>query len=276
MSLSALLTTCRVSERKPDAQQQSDVIEIIYPLWSLLSVRQLSGQSSLLEMFCLFLDLFAFVIKKVEPAMVKQVVSLISSLCQEDAPSHVKLSVLDFLSLLGRVLIPQEVQVAVLSQVSGLFSMLLADKTWIIKQQALEAFTQFAEETSYEEIVPQSLNSEETKNHVVCFLNKNILFPEEDNRRLQRLKDEKQVLETFFGKATKKHKEANSLEPSAKRPRQATVSDEEWETHIKAAEKSLLSLQSLLQESPAPQWLPEKLCSIQSLLTNLQRAAEKI
>ncbi|XP_056379561.1 uncharacterized protein C1orf112 homolog isoform X2 [Hyla sarda] len=276
VSLSAMLTACHL-KRNLDAQQQSDVIEIIFQLWSLFSMMQISGQPCFLEMICLFLDLLTFVVKKVEPTMLKQVVSLISSLCQQDCPSHVKLTVLDFLSGLGRITIPQEVQVVVLSNVSGLFSLLLADKTWIVKQHALEAFAQFAEETSYEEIVPQSLRSEETKNHFVCFLSKNILLTEEDKRRLQRLKDEKQVLETFYGKTTKKHEEEPiSLEPSAKRPRQAAFTDDEYETHIKTAEKSLMSIQSLLLESPTPKWLPEKLCTIQSLLSKIQKTAEKL
>ncbi|XP_069823496.1 FIGNL1-interacting regulator of recombination and mitosis isoform X2 [Dendropsophus ebraccatus] len=276
VSLSAMLTACHF-KRNLDAQQQSDVIDIIFQLWSFVIAKQISGQPCFLEMICLFLDLFAFVIKKVEPTMLKQVVCFLSSLCQQDCPSHVKLSVLDFLLVLGRIIIPQEVQVVVLSKVSGLFSMLLADKTWIVKQHALETFTQFAEETNYEEIVPQSLSSEETKNHVVCFLNKNILFTEENNRRLKRLKDEKQILENFFGKTTKKHKaESISLEPSAKRPRRAASTDEDYDTHIKAAENSLMSIQSLLQESPIPHWLPEKLCSIQSLLTKIQKTAEKL
>ncbi|XP_075142795.1 FIGNL1-interacting regulator of recombination and mitosis isoform X5 [Leptodactylus fuscus] len=277
VSLSAMLAACRCSEKSLDGQQQSCVMEIILQLWSLLSMNQISGQPSLLEIICLFLDLFALVIKQAEPSMLKQVVSFISSFCQEDSPSHVKLTVLDFLSSLGKIVIPQEIQVAVLPNISALFSMLLADKTWIIKQHALETFALFAEETSHEEIVPQSLNSEETKTHVVCFLNQNILHPEEDNRRLQRLKDEKQILETFFCKTTKEKKEEpNILEPSAKRPRQATVTDEEFDKHIKTTEKSLTLIHSLLQESPLPHWLPEKLRSIQGLLAKIQKTAEKM
>ncbi|XP_044158091.1 uncharacterized protein C1orf112 homolog isoform X1 [Bufo gargarizans] len=276
VSLSAIVTASHFSKRNLETQQQSDVIEIIFQLWSLISVNQISGQPFLLEIICLFLDLFAFIMKKVEPAMLKQVVCFISSLCQEDSPSHVKFAVLHFLSRLGRIIITQEVQVSVLSKVSGLFSLLLADQTWIIKQHALEAFTQFAEETSYEEIVPQSLNSEDTKNHVMHFLNKSILLSE-GNKRLERLRNEKCVLETFFCITTKKRKEQTiSLEPSTKRRRQATFTNKEVETHIKGVEKSLLSIQSLLRENPIPQWLPEKLCSIQSLLKKIQNIAEKI
>ncbi|XP_071984479.1 FIGNL1-interacting regulator of recombination and mitosis [Engystomops pustulosus] len=271
ISLSALVTACQFSQRTLNGEQESDVKDIISQLWSILSVKQISGEPFLLEMVCLFLDLFAFVVRNVDPTMLKQVVSLISSLCHEESQSHLKLAVLNVLLLLGRIVIPQEVQVAVLSKVSNLFSMLLADKTWIVKHHAIEAFAQFAEETIYEEIVPQCLNSEETKNSVVWFLNKNNLLTEENNKRLQRLKDEKQVLETFFGKTTKKHKEGPiSLEPAAKRPRQATSTDEEFKTNIEAAEKSLISIQSLLQESAKPQWLPEKLSHIQNLLIKIQ------
>ncbi|XP_069593244.1 FIGNL1-interacting regulator of recombination and mitosis isoform X2 [Ranitomeya imitator] len=276
VSLSALLTACHSFERHLNTQQQRDVMDIISQLLSLISMKQIAEQPLLLETTCRFLDLFEFVIKKVEPPMLRQVISLISSLCQEDAPSHVKLTVLNILLLLGRIIIPREIQVAVLSNVSVLFSMLLSDKMWIVKQHALEAFTQFAEETSYEQIVPQSLTSEETKNYVVCFLNKNILLTEEDNIRLQRLKNEKQVLESFFSKTEMKRKdEPVSTEPSAKRPRQDTFTDEEFQAHIKAAEKSLNFIQSLLQEKSTPQWLPEKLSNIQRLLTKIQTTAEK-
>ncbi|XP_077132413.1 FIGNL1-interacting regulator of recombination and mitosis isoform X2 [Ranitomeya variabilis] len=276
VSLSALLTACHSFERHLNTQQQCDVMDIISQLLSLISMKQIAEQPLLLETTCHFLDLFEFVIKKVEPPMLIQVISLISSLCQEEAPSHMKLTVLNILLLLGRIIIPREIQVVILSNVSVLFSMLLSDKMWIVKQHALEAFTQFAEETSYEQIVPQSLTSEETKNYVVCFLNKNIFLTEEDNIRLQRLKDEKQVLESFFSKTEMKRKdEPVSTEPSAKRPRQDTFTEEEFQAHIKAAEKSLIFIQSLLQENSTPQWLPEKLSNIQRLLTKIQTTAEK-
>ncbi|XP_073414101.1 FIGNL1-interacting regulator of recombination and mitosis isoform X3 [Dendrobates tinctorius] len=276
VSLSALLTACHSFEKHLNTQQQCDVMDIISQLLSRLSMKQIAGQPLLLETTCRILDLFEFVLKKVEPPMLRKVLSLISSLCQEEAPSHVKLAVLDILLLLGRIIIPQEIQVAVLSKVSVLFSMLLSDKTWIVKQHALEAFTQFAEQTSYEEIVPQSLTSEETKNYVVCFLNKNILLAEEGNIRLQRLKEEKQVLESFFSKTKMKRKdEPVSTEPSAKHPRKDTFTDEEFEVHIKAAEKSLILIQSLLQENSTPQWLPERLSNIQSLITKIQTTAEE-
>ncbi|XP_075038846.1 FIGNL1-interacting regulator of recombination and mitosis isoform X3 [Mixophyes fleayi] len=273
VSLSALLMACNLCGKMLDTQHQSDVTVIIVQLYPLM--KQISVQPSLQETLCLFLALLAFIAKRLEPATLIQVVSMISSVCQADSPSHMKLAVLDFLSLLGKIIIPQEAQTAVLPKISGLFSMLLADETWIINQHALEAFTQFAEETSYEEIVPQSLNSEETKNHVVSFLNKAIPVTGIDNRRPFRLTEEQKVLETFFAEVAQKHnEELLSVEPSTKRARQATHC-EEYEIHIQTAEKSLISVQSLLQKSSIPEWLPEKLYSIQTLLTKLQKSCQQ-
>nr|DBA18240.1 TPA: hypothetical protein GDO54_016512 [Pyxicephalus adspersus] len=172
LSLSALLMACHSSGRLLDSEHLSDVTVIIVQLLPLFLTKQVTEQPLLQETFCLFLDLFSYVTRAVEPAKLIQIVSLIPSVCQVDAPSHIKLSVLDFLSSLASVLIPQEAQVVILPIVAGLFSMLLSDTMWLVNQHALEIFTQFAEETNYEDIVPQSMNSEEIKNCVIYFLNK--------------------------------------------------------------------------------------------------------
>ncbi|XP_063796354.1 FIGNL1-interacting regulator of recombination and mitosis isoform X2 [Pseudophryne corroboree] len=276
VSLSALLTACNFCEKLLDIQHQSDVAAIIVQLCPLLCTKQVSELPALQETLCLVLALFAFIVKTVEPAILVQVVSLISSVCQGNSPSHVKLAALDFLSLLGKIIIPNEAQTAVLPKISDLFSRLLADETWIINQHALEAFTRFAEETRHEEIVPQSLSTEDTKNHVITFLNKVIPVTEIDNRRQDRLKEEQRFSETFFAKISQRHKEETfSIEPSTKRARKDTFGDEEYELHIETAEKSLISVQSLLQKGIIPEWLPEKLYSIQTLLTKLQKSCQQ-
>ncbi|XP_040215643.1 uncharacterized protein C1orf112 homolog isoform X2 [Rana temporaria] len=243
VSLSALLMACRSSGRLLDSEQHSDVAAII-------------GQ--LVPLF-----------------FQKQVVSLIPSLCQADSPAQIKLSVLDFLSSLANIQIPQEAQIMVLPKIAGLFSMFLSDPVWLVNQHALETFTRFAEETSYEEIVTQSMNSEDIKNRVISILNKAVPFVEPNNRRQERLEEEKSVLDKKKSYCVLNREEFLSLELCRKRSREDSLSrDEEYEMHVHSAEKSLISVQALIKESPIPPWLQEKLDSIQNLLTKLQQSCQ--
>ncbi|XP_077308731.1 FIGNL1-interacting regulator of recombination and mitosis isoform X3 [Lithobates pipiens] len=244
LSLSALLMACRSSGRLLDSEQHSDVAVIIVQLVPLF--------------------------------FQKQVLSLIPSLCQEDSPAQIKLSVLDFLSSLANILFPQEAQIMVLPKISGLFSMFLSDPVWLVNQHALETFTRFAEETSYEEIVTQSMNSEDIKNRVISILNKTVPFVEPNNRRQERLEEEKSILEKKISHCVQKPEEFLSLEPCRKRSREDSLSrDEEYEMHIHSAEKSLISVQALIKESHIPAWLQERLDSIQNLLTKLQQNCQQ-
>lgn len=276
VSLSALLMACRSSGRLLDSEQHSDVAVIIVQLVPLFFQNQVSGHPLLQETFCLFLDLFSYIARKTEPAKLIQVVSLIPSLCQEDSPAQIKLSVLDFLSSLANILIPQEAQIMVLPKIAGLFSMFLSDPVWLVNQHALETFTRFAEETSYEEIVTQSMNSEDIKNRVISILNKAVAFVEPINRRQERLEEEKSILEKKISHCVQKREEFLSLEPCRKRSRKDSLSrDEEYEMHIHSAEKSLIAVQALIKESHIPAWLQKKLDSIHNLLTKLQHSCQQ-
>ncbi|XP_077308730.1 FIGNL1-interacting regulator of recombination and mitosis isoform X2 [Lithobates pipiens] len=276
LSLSALLMACRSSGRLLDSEQHSDVAVIIVQLVPLFFQKQIAGQPLLQETFCFFLDLFSYIAKKTESAKLIQVLSLIPSLCQEDSPAQIKLSVLDFLSSLANILFPQEAQIMVLPKISGLFSMFLSDPVWLVNQHALETFTRFAEETSYEEIVTQSMNSEDIKNRVISILNKTVPFVEPNNRRQERLEEEKSILEKKISHCVQKPEEFLSLEPCRKRSREDSLSrDEEYEMHIHSAEKSLISVQALIKESHIPAWLQERLDSIQNLLTKLQQNCQQ-
>ncbi|XP_068127020.1 FIGNL1-interacting regulator of recombination and mitosis-like [Hyperolius riggenbachi] len=271
-SLSALLVACHSPGKIMDGEHLSELNTIFAQLLPLFRQKQLlATQPFLQETFCLFLNLFSYTLRTVDPAMLTEVMSLISSACQLDSPANIKLTVLDFLCLLGRILIPQAAQMTTLPKVAGLFSMLLSDTTWVVNQYALETFTQFAEETSYEEVVPQCLKSEEIKDKVIGFLNKAVLATETDSRRKERLEKEGTVLEDFFTKSSEECKVNHCSEPPKKKARPDSMCrEEDYKTHVQSAEKSLLSLQSLLKESSVPEWLADRLGSLQSLLTKLQ------
>ncbi|XP_075472942.1 FIGNL1-interacting regulator of recombination and mitosis isoform X2 [Ascaphus truei] len=275
-SLSALLAVCNSAAETLDKEQQSALLGIIGQLWPLLGVKQISSQPYLQQTFCLLLSLLAFTVQSLAPPMLTQVVALLSSLSQDNPAAHVRFAVLDFLAALGKIFVPQDVQALVLPKLSSVFSLLLADHAWLIKQHTLEAFTQFAEETSHEEVVPESLGSGDTKSNVIAFLNKTVHSAEAEDTRVDRVKEEKKVLDAFFARATQNHvEEVVTLEPSAKRAKQTYSQGDKYETEILAAERALTTIQSLLQESPTPAWLPARLHNIQTLLTTLQTSTQQ-
>uniref|UniRef100_A0A6Q2XKR9 Uncharacterized protein n=1 Tax=Esox lucius TaxID=8010 RepID=A0A6Q2XKR9_ESOLU len=112
----------------------------------------------------LLLSMSAILVKSIDT----QVISLVSQKCPDD----LMLAALEFLASLGKVFIPNDSQSQVLPRLSELFGSLLAERSWLLHQHALEAFAHFAEATNHEEVISQSLSSEETKNKVVNYLSK--------------------------------------------------------------------------------------------------------
>ncbi|XP_018114275.1 uncharacterized protein C1orf112 isoform X2 [Xenopus laevis] len=274
-SLAALLPACTTTGETLDLQRQSDVLGVISQLWPMLTVKQMSSQSSVQHTFCLLLVLLASTVQTLEPSLLIQVISLLASLFKENPPDHVRLAALDFLSVLGKMFIPQDAQAAVLPKLSSLFSMLLGDSSWLTRQHALETFTQFAEETSHEQVVPESLTTEDTKSQVIAFLNKAVSPAEGESARLDRIKGERGVLGAFIIRASQKS-EQETTEPVAKRARAAACHEDQYEAQIEAAEKALTAVQSLLHKSTAPVWLPERLRHIHGLLTALQQSVQTV
>ncbi|XP_026511924.1 uncharacterized protein C1orf112-like [Terrapene carolina triunguis] len=172
VALSVLLTVCNSAGDTLEAGLQAAALGAASQLWALLKGKQVSSQPCLQQTLCLLLPLLEFFIQTLDPQLITQVFAMQTSLLELDPPDHVRLAALDLLSSMGKLFMPQEIQGQVIPKLSHLFASLLADKTWLIYQHALEAFTQFAETTKHEDVVPQCLNSEETKNKVVCFLAK--------------------------------------------------------------------------------------------------------
>nr|XP_006115952.2 uncharacterized protein C1orf112 homolog [Pelodiscus sinensis] len=171
-ALSALLAGCSSAGDSLEAGLRAAVLAAAGQLWARLQAKQVSSQPCLQQTLGLLLPLLEFFIQTLDPQLIVQVFAMQASLLELDPPDHVRLAMLDLLSSMGKLFIPQEIQGQVLPKLACLFASLLADKTWLIFQHALEAFTQFAEATRHEDAVPLCLNSEETKNKVVCFLAK--------------------------------------------------------------------------------------------------------
>ncbi|XP_012871117.1 PREDICTED: uncharacterized protein C1orf112 homolog isoform X4 [Dipodomys ordii] len=200
-----------------------------------------------------------------------QVVSLQTSLLKLEPADHVRFAVLDFVSSLGKLFIPQVIQDKILPNLSCIFALLLADRNWLLEQHTLEAFTQFAEGTHHEEIVPQCVSSEEIKNKVVTFLEKSGCVDEDEAAKVERVKQEKAVFWVPFAEVTEAAMKRSSLQPSAKRARHDLPLEEEYRSALQAATRALDATESLIQKTPAPAWLLMEMETLQQRIERLKR-----
>ncbi|XP_030429595.1 uncharacterized protein C1orf112 homolog isoform X5 [Gopherus evgoodei] len=228
-----------------------------------------SSQPCLQQTLCLLLPLLEFFIQKLDPQLITQVFAMQASLLELDPPDHVRLAALDLLSSMGKLFMPQEIQGQVIPKLSYLFASLLADKTWLIYQHALQAFTHFAEATMHEDVVPQCLNSEEIKNKVVCFLAKARQGEETEEARAERMKQEKAVCNAHLLKMKMDGEWGSALEPLAKRACHSPC-EEQYKSAIDAAESALEAVKLLLQRGPSPAWLAVKLEALQTAVAILR------
>ncbi|XP_069645906.1 FIGNL1-interacting regulator of recombination and mitosis [Haliaeetus albicilla] len=266
-ALSVLLVACNFAGDALEAELQASVLGVLGQFWAFLQAKQVSDEPCLQQTLCLLLHLLEFFIQALDAQLITQVFALQSSLFQLDPPDHVRLAMVDFLSSMGKVFIPQEAQRQVVPQLSCLFASLLADQTWLIHQHALEAFTHFAEETSHEDVVPQCLNSEETKNKVVSFLAKTRQVEETTEARTERVKQERI---TCSAQLMKMDGELESTgEPLAKRACHSP-SEEQYKSAVGTMEGAVEAVKLLLRKGSPPAWLAVKLEALHTAIAVLR------
>uniref|UniRef100_A0A8B9SH01 Chromosome 1 open reading frame 112 n=1 Tax=Anas platyrhynchos TaxID=8839 RepID=A0A8B9SH01_ANAPL len=249
IAISVLLAACSFAGDTLEPELQASILGVLGQFWTFLQAKQVSDVPCLQQTLCLLLRLLEFFIQALDAQLITQVFALQSSLFQLDPPDHVRLAMLDFLSSVGKVFIPQEAQRQVIPQLSFLFASLLADQTWLIHQHALEAFRHFAEETIHEDVVPQCLNSEEIKNKVVNFMAKVRQAEETTEARIERLKQERITCSAHF---TKMARELESTgEPLAKRACHPP-SEEQYKSAIGTIEGAVEAVKLLLQKGSPP------------------------
>ncbi|XP_038165454.1 uncharacterized protein C1orf112 homolog isoform X1 [Arvicola amphibius] len=264
-ALSALLTVCNSAGDALDIRQQTTVIEVTGQLWAFISIQQVLSQPYVQQAFRLLLQLLTFFIETVDPQLISQVVTLLTSLLKLEPPDHVCLAVLDFLSSLSRLFIPSAIQDKVLPNLPCIFALLLANRNWLLEQHTLEAFTQFAEVTNHEELVPQCLSSEDIKNKVVAFLEKTEFVDETEVARVDRVKQKVTFLEPTIEEA-----DGLALQPCTKRARHEFPFEEEYRSAFQAAVGALDTTEWLLQQAPAPAWLPVELEALKEKIEKLK------
>uniref|UniRef100_A0A8D0L8Y0 Uncharacterized protein n=1 Tax=Sphenodon punctatus TaxID=8508 RepID=A0A8D0L8Y0_SPHPU len=266
-ALSVLLVTCSSAGDTLEKEQQVAILGVAGQLWAVLQVEEVASQPYLQQTLCLLLLLLEIFIQMLEPQLLIQIFTLQTSLLQMNPPDHVNLASLEFLSSMGKPFIPLVIQGQILPKLAGLFVSLLASSTWLIHQHALEAFTQFAEETSHEDLVPQCLHSEETKNKVVCFLAK--------TRQVEETaKQEQALLKASLLKMEADGERNSALEPLAKRACRSPC-ERQYKAATETVAGALEAMRLLLQKGQPPAWLAGKLEDLQTALTVLKNSAKQ-
>ena len=200
-----------------------------------------------------------------------QVVNVLTSVIKLEPPDHVSLAVLDFISSLGKLYISQTIRDKVLPSLSCILTSLIVNKNWLLEQHTLEAFTQFAEGTKHEEIVPQCLGSEEIKNKVVSFLEKTESVDEAEVATVDNVKQEKGTFWEPAAKVTVEEVKTSAFQPHTKRARRVLPFEEEYRSVFKAAARALETTEFLLKHSLAPAWLLPELEALQGRIEKLKR-----
>ncbi|XP_043942687.1 uncharacterized protein C1orf112 homolog [Protopterus annectens] len=242
------------------------------------AVFQVLNQPTIQKTLRLLLHLTANFIKTTLAHLVPQVVSFLDIFYPSNPTDDIQVAIGDFLASLGKIFLPPDCQAQVIPKLSSLFASLLENRSWIVFQHVLEAFVQFAEETSHEEVVPQSLLKVEVKSKVISFLNKTLpLVACDEESQLDRLKQEKSVLHAHFCRIRSNvlDDKPEDFQPSSKRARQETAEEGQFETALDMAESGLHSLESLLLSSPAPSWVALRLQALQTLVDKLNSKVQQ-
>nr|XP_035135800.1 uncharacterized protein C1orf112 homolog isoform X2 [Callithrix jacchus] len=234
--LSALLAICNSAGEALDTEKQTAIMEVVSQLWAFLNIKQVADQPYVQQTFSLLLPLLGFFIQTLDPKLIIQVVTLQTSLLKLEPPDYVRLAMLDFVSSLGKLFIPEAIQ-----------------------------------GTNHEEMVPQCLSSEEIKNKVVSFLEKTGFVDETESAKVERVKQEKGIFWEPCANVTVDEAKRSSLQPYAKKARHEFPWEEEYRSALHTIAGALEATESLLQKGPAPAWLLMEMEVLQERMDKLKR-----
>ncbi|KAJ3599889.1 hypothetical protein NHX12_033843 [Muraenolepis orangiensis] len=256
---------------------------LVMQLWSRMCPAQVQTHAVLQSTLRWLLLISASLVKTIDHNVIHQALQCVASLVSHKCPDHVALAALEFLASIGKVFVSHDSQSQILCRLSSLFGSLLAERSWLLHQHALEAFAHFAEITNHEDVISRSLSAEETKAKVVNYLSKTVDAREAGDRRLDRLKTESPAIErnnrrmeidgALSGSAA--CAPADSEPRPKKRAREETSREEEYSRYVQVAEDALKALQALGSQDtstaspPPPQWLEAKLRELQTLIAQI-------
>ncbi|TRY98904.1 hypothetical protein DNTS_026560 [Danionella cerebrum] len=268
--LECVLLVVRGSSPRVESVESS--VKIVSQLWSRISSSQVQTHPSLQRMMKMLLSMSAVLVKQLEPPVILQALSCLSALKIHTCPDDLLLAALELLSSLGNIFIPPNVQGQVLPKISAVFYDLLTHPSWLILQHI----------TNHEEVISQTLVSEEVKTKVLNFLSKTVVVQESEEMRLKRLQEWKNVFERHC-KHLEEEKSSPAhtplpAEPCTKRARRETKAEEEYERCLQTAEGALKDLQEVekSEHSPfPPEWVRVRLKLLQTLITQITSTAEQ-
>ncbi|XP_051955013.1 uncharacterized protein C1orf112 homolog isoform X1 [Xyrauchen texanus] len=251
-------------------------VKIISQLWSRMCSNQVQIYPPLQCTVKLLLSISAILIKSIEPHVIIQALSCFSGLTLQKCPDDLLLAALEFLASMGKIFFPPSIQCQVLPRISTLYNDLLTHPSWLIIQHVLESFGLFAEITNHEEVISQTLTSEEVKTKVVNFLSKTVSQNESGEARLKRLKEGRDIIEKHCERLEKESGSpvhtAVAEEPCPKRARQETKVEEAYEQYLQTAESALKALQTIERPDHSlfpPHWVMARLQALQTLITQI-------
>ncbi|XP_070688210.1 FIGNL1-interacting regulator of recombination and mitosis [Pempheris klunzingeri] len=280
--LLSLLAVVR-GQSSPEEQCVLSATRLITQLWLRMSPDQVQTHPVLQSTLQLLLSISAILVKNIEHQVILQALLCVDTVVSQKCDAQLLLAALEFLSSLGKIFVPPDSQNQILPRLSSLFTVLLANRSWLLHQHSLEAFSHFAEITNHEEVISQSLSDEDTKTKVVNYLSKTVNAQEDVESRLQRLKLETVLIKQHNKRLendeenTSKKLAAEAVadsEPCPKRARQEGSTEAEYSRFIQTAESALKALQALTEgkatsTAPPPQWLGSKLQELQTLITHI-------
>ncbi|XP_048778622.2 uncharacterized protein C1orf112-like isoform X2 [Ostrea edulis] len=194
------------------------ITDSISRLWREMFVSDWTN-SPLLEL-CLgkLILLSSHLTASLENEILYKILSVMSSLTQQECSLSLHLIMVSFLSSLGTVRLSVSPEPQMLKKICDLFVKTLASHDPFIYHHGLSAFTKFAENTVHESVVPDCIDKQpKLQDCVVMFLNKTPYPPSNSSSRLQFLTSEPPPARCDRNEIT-----GQINEPNNKRPRLLT------------------------------------------------------
>ncbi|XP_077987201.1 FIGNL1-interacting regulator of recombination and mitosis-like [Glandiceps talaboti] len=266
------------------SQLQTSTIEVICKLWTVLPIDKISSNHAI---YCLIV-LSSWVLPLLQSAELSQIITcLLRGL--STSPSVVfRLAVTDFLRNFRKKIVPQpHEQDEILNKLPHLFSEVLSDSNAMIHQKALEAFSIFAEETVYEQIVPECLQKGNIQDIAVDFLSKipftgGMELPSDVDQLRNQHGAITQYLQSQCQQMSAVHLNQKiktdittsddtsiNSEPYSKRTK---YDESEYSDAVHQIQQQLNKMEELQKTIPTPSWLSQELTKIQDRLNKLSNS----
>ncbi|XP_064649424.1 FIGNL1-interacting regulator of recombination and mitosis-like [Lineus longissimus] len=280
--LQNLFSNTSVVEHCIPPNQRASALNRTIGIWKSLQVEDVLRFPILQSCVTVLTGLTQHMVLDLQTEELFLVLNFLHSLQKQGTADAIRLSISQLLAALGKKNIPPSFQQSqILSTLPEMFAQVLTDPCVMVKQHGLEAFSQFAEETPHEGVVPECLQLQEgIKDVIVDYLNKvphqtKEPFILEDYLKMQhealKICDRLAPQHRTTGMRTKTEFPGSPRqEPPAKRSKQdpSEVEDRCREI-LSRVQQDLGDLADLHHANSLPCWVFDDLNAIQVQLTSL-------